>query len=156
MEMMSYRTQPILILLTASPQQVNSDSAKELESFGVTVVPVDYSNQESLIAAIKDVQVIISTLTTTALAVQSALVDAVATAKQQGGKIELFVPSEFGNDTSDVDESSPLWVKKQLHTQLKELSIPYTLFINGPFADWIAAFTGYVRVRTHCVFSANV
>ncbi|KAJ9113037.1 hypothetical protein QFC22_006133 [Naganishia vaughanmartiniae] len=132
----------VKVKVLARAGSVNSESAKELESLGVTVVPVDYSKQETLTAAIKDVQVIISAITTTALAVQSALVDAAAAAKKQGSKLELFVPSEFGSDTTDLDESSPLWVKKQLHIQLKELGIPYTLFISGPFADWIAAFTG--------------
>ncbi|KAJ9094256.1 hypothetical protein QFC21_006082 [Naganishia friedmannii] len=66
-----------------------SQSAKELESLGVTVAPVVHSNQESLITAIKDVQVVISTITITALAVQSSFVQAVAASKKQGNKVEL-------------------------------------------------------------------
>lgn len=126
--------------------QVNSPAAKELIKLGVTVVSVDYSDQAKVVDALKDSEVLISTLNTAAIAVQSALVDAVATGKTG---VKLFVPSEFGNDTTKVkDEKNSLFAKRKVQLDLEEKKIPYAVFITGPFADWVGSFAGYAMCIT--------
>lgn len=113
-----------------------------MAQLGVTVVPVDYSDQAKIVDELKDSEVLISTLTTAAIAVQNALIDAVATGKTG---VKLFVPSEFGNDTTKVkDEKSPLFAKRKVQLDLEEKKIPYAVFITGPFADWVGTFAGCV------------
>ena len=96
------------------------------------VVAVDYSNKESIKNALTGVDVVISTISGTALDLQAGIA---AAAKEVG--VKLFVPSEFGNslegDTPYFDE------KVAVQTQLKAVGIPYANFSTGPFADLLWA-----------------
>ncbi|KAJ9112874.1 hypothetical protein QFC19_000429 [Naganishia cerealis] len=136
----------VRVKVLARASSVGSSSAKELQALGVQVVPVDYSDRTSLVTALKDVQVVVSALTTTALDVQAALVDAVAATRNAPSSgndgVQLFVPSEYGNDTTQVNEDSPLFPKRRVQLLLQDKGIPYTLFFTGPFADWVGHFTG--------------
>ncbi len=94
------------------------------------LIPVDYSNKESIKKALAGVDVIISTVAQTALDLQPGIAEA---AKEVG--VKLFVPSEFGGPTAGKLDGPVL---KKVHTQeqLKAIGIPYVLFYTGPFADY--------------------
>ena len=80
------------------------------------------------------------------MSVQQTLIDAVATGKTG---VKLFVPSEFGNDTTKVkDKESPLFAKRKVQLDLEKKKIPYAVFITGPFADWVGTFAGFVTGPT--------
>jgi len=97
----------------------------------VKVVPVDYSNPESIKGALTGVDVVISTISGAALDVQGRIAEA---AKQAG--VKLFIPSEFGGITEG--ESEGLFGQKAgIQDQLKALGIPYLFCYTGPFADYI-------------------
>jgi len=99
----------------------------------VKVIPVDYSNPESIKAAVTGVDVVISTIAGAALDVQRKIAEA---AKEAG--VKLFIPSEFGGVTEG--ESEGLFGQKaNIQDQLKGLGIPYLLCYTGPFADYIWA-----------------
>ena len=97
---------------------------------------MDYTSTTSLSAALRNVDVVISTLSGGGWAYQPALADA---AKEAG--VGLFVPSEFGLQTTAVSESSMLWGKRALHLKLNEIKLPYVLFWTGMFSAWIGAFS---------------
>jgi len=95
------------------------------------VTPVDYSNPESIKGALSGVDVVISTISGTALEVQGKIAEA---AKEAG--VKLFIPSDFGNVTEGETEGM-FGEKAGIQTQLKRLGVPYAIFYTGPFADFI-------------------
>ncbi|KAI0300693.1 NAD-P-binding protein [Multifurca ochricompacta] len=95
----------------------------------VKLIPVDYSNKESIKNALIGVDVVISTIATGVLHLQVGLAEA---AKEAG--VKLFVPSEFGGKTEGATEGF-YSAKANIQTHLKGLSLPYTLFYTGGFAD---------------------
>jgi uncharacterized protein YbjT (DUF2867 family) len=97
----------------------------------VNVVPVDYSNKESIKDALTGIDVVISTVPPTALGVQLGIAEA---AKEAG--VKLFVPSEFGGVTEGATEGVKA-SKARVQDQLKAVGIPYTLFYTGAYADFI-------------------
>lgn len=97
------------------------------------VVAVDYSNKESIKNALIGVDVVICTISGTALNLQAGI----ATAAKEAG-VKLFVPSEFGN-VSEGETEGIFGEKANVHTQLKAVGIPCTVFYTGPFADYLWA-----------------
>jgi len=97
----------------------------------VKVIPVDYSNKESIKDALTSIDVVISTVPPTALDVQLGIAEA---AKEAG--VKLFVPSEFGGVTEGATEGVK-GSKARVQDQLKAVGIPYTLFYTGAYADFI-------------------
>jgi uncharacterized protein YbjT (DUF2867 family) len=95
------------------------------------LVPVDYSNKESIKKALTGVDVVISTVAVSALSVQVGIAEA---AKEVG--VKLFVPSEFGG-ASTVPKSGPHAIKVNIQERLRAIGIPYALFATGHFADFI-------------------
>lgn len=100
---------------------------------GTDVVEVDYSSLESLTAALKGQDVIISTLTSTAVGDQDTLVDAAVAAG-----VQRIIPSEFG---SNLDETSvrklPVFAGKvKIQEHIKTTSLSYTFVYNAAFLDW--------------------
>jgi len=95
------------------------------------VVAVDYSNKESIKNALTGVDVVICTISRTALDLQVGI----AAAATEAG-VKLFVPSEFGNVS--VGETEGLFGEKSvIQTELKAVDISYTNFYTGPFADFL-------------------
>lgn len=95
------------------------------------VIAVDYSSKESIKSALAGIDVVISTITMSALDVQTGIAEA---AKEVG--VKLFVPSEFGG-VSEGSTQGLKGTKAGVHSQLKALGLPYALFYTGPFADFI-------------------
>jgi len=94
-------------------------------------VQVDYTVPDTLVAALANTDVVISTLGRPAFDLQETLARAAKTAG-----VKLFVPSEFGNPTEGREDS---WFaqKNAQRLKLKEIGMPYALFYNGPFPDFV-------------------
>ncbi|THG01264.1 hypothetical protein TEA_024528 [Camellia sinensis var. sinensis] len=79
---------------------------KLIEGFknsGVTLVHGDLHNHESLVKAIKQVDVVISTVGSMQLADQTKIIAAI----KEAGNIKRFLPSEFGNDVDRLHVVEP-------------------------------------------------
>ena len=106
------------------------------QAAGVKVAPVDYASVESLTAALKGHDAVVSTLNT-AVSDQKPLIDAAIAAG-----VQRFLPSEFGSDTlnENVRKSPPFVEKAKIASYLEEKAkagkITYSLVITGPFLDW--------------------
>ena len=93
------------------------------------LVPVDYSDKQSIKSALSGIDVVISTISSVAIGSQVGIAEA---AKEAG--VKLFIPSEFGGPTEGVTEG--LFGKKaRVQDQLKSVGIPYALFYTGPHVD---------------------
>ncbi|KAH9980930.1 NAD-P-binding protein, partial [Lactifluus volemus] len=95
------------------------------------VIPVDYSNKQSVKGALAGVDVVICTIASAALGAQAGIAQA---AKEAG--VKLFVPSEFGGITAGATDGV-FGQKASVHDQLKALSLPYALFYTGIYSDFI-------------------
>ncbi|KZV90941.1 NAD(P)-binding protein [Exidia glandulosa HHB12029] len=105
---------------------------------GATGRKVDYGREESLVDALKDVDVVVSALSQGGFAVQPALADA---AKKAG--VKLFVPSEFGIKTHEIPEGL-LSFKAALHKHLESIGLPYTRYNVSFFSDFqLGPFFGF-------------
>ena len=106
-----------------------SQGSKTTVDPAAKLIPVDYSNKETIKAALTGVDVVISTVPATALDVQPGIAEA---AKEAG--VKLFAPSEFGGPTEGATEGF-FSAKANIQKELKAIGIPYALFHTGAFAD---------------------
>jgi NmrA-like family len=104
----------------------------------VKVTAVDYGSVESLTAALKGQDAVVSTVGTEGLLGQSVLFDAAVAAG-----VKRFLPSEFGSDLSNPKTASlPIFgykvaTRKYIEEKVKGgADITYTYVVNAPFLDW--------------------
>ena len=104
----------------------------------VTVAPVDYESPDSLAAALKGQDGVVSTLTARGGDAQYRLIEAAAKAG-----VRRYVPSEFGSNTLNPKARAlPAYRDKVAVQEVLEREaarsdgMTYTLVLNGPFLDW--------------------
>ena len=95
------------------------------------LIPVDYSDKESIKRALTGIDVVVSVIAQAALGLQVGIAEA---AKEAG--VKLFVPSEFGIPSEAATEGH-IVEKAEILGQLKAVGMPYALFYTGAFADFI-------------------
>lgn len=119
----------------------SSDSSKAalLDGFtssGVTLVHGDLNDHESLVKAIKQVDIVISAVGGLQLADQTKIIAAI----KETGNIKRFLPSEFGLDPEKVTKIEPvasaLAPKVAIREAIKAEGIPYTLISSNYFAGY--------------------
>jgi len=113
-----------VVVLTRQGSKTTVDPAARL-------IQVDYTDKESIKKALTGVDVVVSTVSMTALDVQPGIAEA---AKEVG--VKLFIPSEFGAPT-DGETEGFLGAKANFQKQLKAIGIPYARFFSGGFADYL-------------------
>ncbi|EEU34304.1 uncharacterized protein NECHADRAFT_50491 [Fusarium vanettenii 77-13-4] len=112
---------------------------------GTDVVEVDYASVESLTAALKGQDAVVSTLTTLAAGAQDTLIEAALAAG-----VKRFIPSEFGSNL-DIPSvralplfSSKVAIQEKLKALAKEDKITYTFVYNSVFLDWGLAHNFFI------------
>ncbi|KAF4625962.1 hypothetical protein G7Y89_g12200 [Cudoniella acicularis] len=117
---------------------VTREGSKSTFPSSVKVVPVDYTSVESVAAAFKGQDAVVSTVGTEGLAGQTVLVDAAVAAG-----VKRFLPSEFGSNLAIPKTAAlPIFgykvaVEKYLEAAVaKHPSLTYTYVINGGFLNW--------------------
>ncbi|XEU96145.1 hypothetical protein FSHL1_001430 [Fusarium sambucinum] len=104
---------------------------------GATIVKSDYTI-ESLVQVFTGQDAVISTLSTANINEQKTVIDAVAAAK-----VNRFMPSEFGSDTSieGLEKMAPFLKGKQDvmdYVKAKEVEgLTWTALFTGPWIDWM-------------------
>ncbi|KAG0465328.1 hypothetical protein HPP92_019492 [Vanilla planifolia] len=123
-------------------QSTASDPSKAavLESFttsGVALLYGDLDDHESLVKAIKHVDIVISAVGSLQLANQIKITDAI----KEAGNVKRFLPSEFGLDVervADVELLEPVAAvmvpKREIRQVIRAAGIPYTIISNNYFA----------------------
>ncbi|XP_073305968.1 isoflavone reductase-like protein [Primulina huaijiensis] len=112
---------------------------KVVEGFkkaGVTVLIGDLYDHESLVKAIKQVDVVISTVGNFQLADQVKIIAAI----KEAGNVKRFLPSEFGNDVDRARAVEPaksaFETKVQIRRAIEAEGIPYTYVSSNYFAGY--------------------
>ncbi|KAF0917572.1 hypothetical protein E2562_020947 [Oryza meyeriana var. granulata] len=127
---------PTLLLVrpAAAAADVDPDKAKLLAAFeasGATIVYGDMNDHESLVAAIKQADVVISAVGhrgTVELDGQLKVVEAI----KEAGNVKRFVPSEYGCDVEQAEDGtleparSIIAAKARVREAVRAAGIPYT------------------------------
>ncbi|MED6177317.1 Phenylcoumaran benzylic ether reductase Betv6 [Stylosanthes scabra] len=106
------------------------------KSLGVHIVSGDLHDDEKLVKAIKEVDVVISTVGNEQLADQVNIIAAI----KEAGNIKRFLPSEFGNDVYRVHAVEPAKsmyeIKAQIRRKIEAEGIPFTYVFSNGFAGF--------------------
>ncbi|KAJ8762374.1 hypothetical protein K2173_007532 [Erythroxylum novogranatense] len=125
---------------------VKGQLVEKFKNLGVTVVYGDLYNHESLVNAIKQVDVVISTIGSFQLADQTKIIEAI----KEAGNIKRFLPSEFGNDVDHVHAVEPaksaFETKAQIRRAIEAAGIPYTYVPGNLFAGFFLPILGQAGV----------
>ncbi|KDP36246.1 hypothetical protein JCGZ_09811 [Jatropha curcas] len=118
----------------------SADKASIIDNFkslGVNFSIGDIYDHESLVKAIKQVDVVISTVGQPQVPDQVKIIDAI----KEAGNIKRFLPSEFGNDvdrTNAVDPAkSGFDDKVKIRRAIEAAGIPYTYVSSNIFSGYI-------------------
>ncbi|KAL2671607.1 hypothetical protein Neosp_014197 [[Neocosmospora] mangrovei] len=138
------------------------DTSKAVLPAGVKHVKSDYS-EASLIEIFKGQDAIVSTVSSIvpgdALAIQETIVNAAI-----GAGVKVFIPSEYGVDTSNHDASTYIpFLKDKIDTldylKTQQDKISWTAIVSGSMFDWglnIPGFGGLdVSARTATIFDGG-
>ncbi|KAK3026992.1 hypothetical protein RJ639_041753 [Escallonia herrerae] len=113
-----------------------SSIIERFNSSGVTFLHGDLYDHESLVKAIKQVDVVISTVGHAQLGDQGRIVAAI----KEAGNVKRFFPSEFGNDvdrTSAVEPAKTAFATKaQIRRAVEAEGIPHTYVSSNFFAGY--------------------
>ncbi|XP_023643859.1 isoflavone reductase homolog P3-like [Capsella rubella] len=107
---------------------------KTIQSFkdlGVTILHGDLNDHESLVKAIKQVDVVISTVGSMQMLDQTKIISAI----KETGNVKRFLPAEFGVDvkrTSAVEPAKSFFARKvQIRKAIEAKGIPYTYVVSN-------------------------
>ncbi|GMI89747.1 phenylcoumaran benzylic ether reductase 1 [Hibiscus trionum] len=113
--------------------------AKLIDNFknlGVQLLYGDLYDHESLVKAIKQVDVVISAVGHMQLKDQIKIIAAI----KEAGNVKRFFPSEFGNDVDRVHAVEPaktaFATKAQIRRAIEAEGIPYTYVVSNCFAGY--------------------
>ncbi|KAF8779298.1 hypothetical protein HU200_002979 [Digitaria exilis] len=124
-------------VLVRDPGPADPAKAAVLQGFrdtGVTLIKGDLYNHESLVAAIKSADVVISAVGYALLPDQTRIISAI----KEAGSVKRFLPSEYGNDVDHVHAVEPaksvFAVKARIRRAIEAEGIPYTYVSSNLFA----------------------
>jgi uncharacterized protein YbjT (DUF2867 family) len=108
-----------------------------LKSVGVTLLTGDLNDHESLVNAVKQVDVVISTVGRHLLLDQKNIIAAI----KEAGNVKRFFPSEFGNDPDRVHAVDPAKTayanKVIIRRAIEAEGIPHTYVSSNFFAQYV-------------------
>ncbi|KAM7250702.1 hypothetical protein ACFE04_022585 [Oxalis oulophora] len=108
-----------------------------LKSLGVNLVPGDLNDHDSLVNAVKQVDVVISTVGRHLLLDQQKIITAI----KEAGNVKRFFPSEFGNDPDRVHAVDPAKTayanKAIIRRAIEAEGIPHTYVSSNFFARYV-------------------
>ncbi|OIW08718.1 hypothetical protein TanjilG_03394 [Lupinus angustifolius] len=129
---------PTFVLVRESSLS-NPEKAPLIEKFktlGVNLVHGDLYDHESLVKAIKQVDVVISTVGHLQIADQVKIISAI----KEAGNVKRFFPSEFGNDVDRVHAVEPAKSafegKAKIRRTIEAEGIPYTYVASNFFSGY--------------------
>ncbi|XP_059457187.1 phenylcoumaran benzylic ether reductase Betv6-like [Corylus avellana] len=117
----------------------NPEKSQVIESFkssGATLVYGDIYHHESLVKAIKQVDIVISAVGSQQIADQVKIIAAI----KEAGNIKRFLPSEFGSDVDRVHAVEPaasfFGLKANIRRSIEAEGVPYTAIVSNGFAGY--------------------
>ncbi|PHT98834.1 Isoflavone reductase-like protein [Capsicum chinense] len=125
-----------LVRDTTVSDPVKGKIVESFKNLGVSIVNGDLYDHESLVKAMKQVDVVISTVGMRLLADQVKIIAAI----KEAGNIKRFFPSEFGMDVDKLNAVEPaksmFALKVQIRRAIEAEGIPYTYVSCNYFAGY--------------------
>ncbi|CAM6102570.1 unnamed protein product [Calypogeia fissa] len=136
-------------VLVRTPSLSNPAKAALLDSYrelGITILEGSLEDHQSVVNALKQVDVVICTVSGTAIHTQLALLPAI----KEAGTIKRFFPSDFGMDVDRVPLLPPiaghLGMKSKIRQEIVKAGIPYTIVNNvGAARSFLASLFQHGR-----------
>eukprot|EP00249_Psilotum_nudum_P018219 c26698_g1_i1 orf=565-1479(-) len=132
---------PTFLLLrpTTASDPAKGELIESFKALGASILHGSLEDKASLVEAIKQVDVVVSTVGGRQLADQVHIIEAI----KEVGTVKRFLPSEFGLDV-DHDLSNDvlktfLGVKVKIRRAVEAAGIPYTYVSNNAFAGYFLA-----------------
>ncbi|XP_030955893.1 phenylcoumaran benzylic ether reductase Betv6-like [Quercus lobata] len=129
---------PTIVLVRESTvsDPVKGKLVENFKNLGVTLLHGDLHDHGNLVKAIKQVDVVISTVGHGQLQDEFKIIDAI----KEAGNVKRFYPSEFGNDVDRVHAVEPsksaFAAKAKIRRAIEAEGIPYTYVSSNYFADY--------------------
>ncbi|CAI9115475.1 OLC1v1016380C1 [Oldenlandia corymbosa var. corymbosa] len=121
---------------TVSSDPVKANLVETFKTSGVTLVYGDLFDHGSLVKAIKEVDVVISTVGHQQLNDQTKILDAI----KEAGNVKKFYPSEFGIDMDRHHAVEPIKStfdgNAQFRRSIEAAGIPHTYIVSNAFAGY--------------------
>ncbi|KAM7524143.1 hypothetical protein LguiA_014045 [Lonicera macranthoides] len=125
-----------------------SKITEEFKNSGVKLIHGDIYHHESLVNAIKQVDVVISAVGGSQLADQVKIIDAI----KEAGNVKRFLPSEFSVDEDLVHPVEPaatlFKIKSQIRRAIEAEEIPHTYVACNGFASYFVPSLGQLNCTT--------
>ncbi|CAI9282538.1 unnamed protein product [Lactuca saligna] len=138
-------------ILTRESTIKHPEKSKLLNNFktlGAKLVIGDLYHHESLVKAIKEVDVVISTVGGESVADQVKLIAAI----KEAGNVKRFIPSEFGTDVDHVNAVEPAKStfkgKADIRRAVEASGIPHTFIACNGFAGYFLPTVGQMDTYT--------
>ncbi|XP_010428541.1 PREDICTED: isoflavone reductase homolog P3-like isoform X2 [Camelina sativa] len=110
---------------------VKGKTVQRFKDLGVTILHGDLNDHESLVKAIKQVDVVISAVGSKQILDQTKIISAI----KEAGNVKRFLPAEFGVDverTSAVEPAKSFFARKvQIRKAIEAERIPYTYIVSN-------------------------
>nr|XP_043636514.1 eugenol synthase 1-like isoform X2 [Erigeron canadensis] len=123
----------VLVRESTVADPVKNKLVESFKNSGVTLGYGDLNDHESLVKAMKQVDIVISTVGKMQIPNQTKIIDAI----KESGNIKRFLPSEFGVDVdhqSAVEPASKTFDEKiQIRRAIEAQRIPYTYIVSNCF-----------------------
>jgi nucleoside-diphosphate-sugar epimerase len=120
-------------------RDAKSEKALELESKGVKLVIANLSNKAEVLAATKNIDIVISALNGGPDVVLDGQLNLLEAAVKSG--VSRFVPSDYSVDYFKLNygEHVNLDMRKKVFEAIEKSGIGYTIFLNGAFMEIFSA-----------------
>ncbi|KAE9616509.1 hypothetical protein Lal_00034653 [Lupinus albus] len=126
----------VLVRDSSLPNPAKAPLIEKFKTLGVNLIHGDLHDHESLVKAIKQVDVVISTVGHLQIADQVKIISAI----KEAGNVKRFFPSEFGNDVDRVNAVEPAKSafegKAKIRRAIEAEGIPYTYVASNFFAGY--------------------
>lgn len=131
-----------LIRETAVSDPSKAAILDKFKNLGVTFLYGNLGNHESLVSAIKQVDVVISSVGGELTADQIKIISAI----KEAGSVKRFIPSEFGTDVDRAHTVEPVATlfnaKADIRRAIEAEGIPYTYIASHSFAGYFLTNLG--------------
>ncbi|KAH7432149.1 hypothetical protein KP509_07G010700 [Ceratopteris richardii] len=127
---------PTFVLVRPSTFTSKAAIIDSFREAGITILEGSFEDHESLVSAIKKVDVVIAAVSGSNIDDQLKVIEAI----KEAGTIKRFVPSEFGNDVDRAQALEPaksVFAKKvQIRRAVEHAGIPHTFVVSNGFAGY--------------------
>uniref|UniRef100_A0A2K1YLG5 NmrA-like domain-containing protein n=1 Tax=Populus trichocarpa TaxID=3694 RepID=A0A2K1YLG5_POPTR len=135
----------VLVRESTLSSPAKSTVINNFKNLGVNFLLGDLSDHESLVKAIKQVDVVISTIAHDQLYNQDKIIAAI----KEAGNIKRFFPSEFGNDVDIAHAVEPaktgFATKAKIRRAIEAEGIPYTYVASNSFSGFFLPALNHSR-----------